>query len=172
MWWLLFFVLSVLFFHDSCSYPMNFPVFIIYFSTSQLRKRIVIKIKCRRANGHFDVYFWRIRSVLWGEKWMERCSFLARFRNPTFDVLCFKNTFPYLYFDPACKQCLPLRKRLKKNKWNYQFRNFCTDDTDQSLFDFPKTIVLTVIKMILSIKSNSVFTSVSYFLPKNGNSEK
>ena len=48
--------------------------------------------------------------------------------------------------------------------------NLTTDDINRSLLLFSRTTInLTVIKLISVLKSNSVFTAVSYFLVENGN---
>ena len=50
-----------------------------------------------------------IKSASYGgrERW-KGCLFPARVGSPTFDAILFDSTFPYLYFDLACKQlCFP-----------------------------------------------------------------
>ena len=86
------------------------------------------KQRGRRGNRHFDVHLWRIRTVHFlskdgkgacyeGREGWKGCLFPARVGTLTFDVILVDNTFPYLYFDLACKQlCFPPGK--SKNRRN------------------------------------------------------
>ena len=84
------------------------------------------KQRCRRGNKHFDVHLWRIRIVHFlskdgedasyeGRDGWKSCLFPARVGTFTFDAILFDSTFPYLYFDLACKQlCFPPGKSINR----------------------------------------------------------
>ena len=67
--WIVMISLLVLYFHDSCSYIISFPKFGHSFSYFPIKEmNCICDIRCRRGNNHFDVHFWRIRSVRFPSK--------------------------------------------------------------------------------------------------------
>ena len=63
-----------------------------------------------------------------GRDGWKSCLFPARVGTPTFDVILFDSTFPYLYLDLACKQlCFPPGKgitRRNESTTSELFRTF------------------------------------------------
>ena len=99
---------------------INFLKLRKYFSFFHLRNILYnCKQRCRRGNKHFDVHLWRIRTAHFlskegkgasyeGRDGWKGCLFPARVGTLSFDAILFDSTFPYLYFDLACKQfCFP-----------------------------------------------------------------
>ena len=111
--------------------------------------------------------------VRWGKKGWKSVHFPPE---SAFELWCFihKSTSPfctvtwlvYSYFSR-------LPKGVNKRNESIKILGFYTDDTNQSLFCFPITIVYPVSKLIFSNKNNSVFITFNYFYsPETDNREE
>ena len=127
---------------------LTFPSLLSYFPFRE--KNYLCNVRCWRRKRHFDIPFWRNRSICF--RWsMERTRpmrkkldekvFVSRESwHLRFDVLLHKSFFSYLYFDLACKHlCFLPRKSCEHEKRKCLKIVTWTHDLKQSFLVFPPT---------------------------------